>query len=406
MKTGQENLLIYAPVPLYRSEEGLFQESQACNGLRLWAENFDTVTAMMPVMTGAPPSGWCPVERIDPNLERITIVPLPIAYRPDQFLRHLPSTKLLIRDQIARADYLSFAIGGLFGDWGAVSCYLAYKMGRPYSVWTDRVESAVVRRTAHVGNWRNRLRSRLTHRPMFALEKYLIRRSSLGLFHGKETYDTYAPFCTQPEVVHNIHVRRSEHISAQRLEEKRRSAQSGPLKIAYVGRADAMKGPLEWVAVLRNLSDSGVDFQAIWLGDGPELAKMRKEILAAGMQDRVEFPGFTSDRQEVMCHLQDAHVFMFCHKTPESPRCLIEALLSGAPIVGYDGAFAADLVSKEGGGILSAPGDVGQLTRNILELEQDRRKLAGLISKAAVAASIYDEESVFKHRSDLIRQYL
>ena len=66
---------------------------------------------------------------------------------------------------IEDADYLSFAIGGLFGDWGAVACFEAHRMKRPYAVWTDRVESRVMREAGRAGSWRSRLRAALTLRP-------------------------------------------------------------------------------------------------------------------------------------------------------------------------------------------------------------------------------------------------
>ncbi|CAN0590526.1 unnamed protein product, partial [Ectocarpus sp. 12 AP-2014] len=116
--------------------------------------------------------------------------------------------------------------------------------------------------------------------------------------------------------------------------------------------------------------------------------------------------GFTDDRSEVLKCLRDAHIVMFCHKTPESPRSLIEALASAAPIVGYEGAFARDLISAEGGGLLSGMGDTAELARNIMTLDNDRQKLAQLAREAAVAGSTYDEETVFEHRCELIRRYL
>ena len=42
-------LLIYAPVPLYQEDGKFHVEAQACNGLRLWAENFARLIVMMPV---------------------------------------------------------------------------------------------------------------------------------------------------------------------------------------------------------------------------------------------------------------------------------------------------------------------------------------------------------------------
>lgn len=405
-----KRLLIYAPVPLHQTPEGLTLEDQACNGLRLWAENFETVTAMYPVEHGPKPPSWQPIETVGANLERIDLVSLPTAYRPDQFLRHYRETRDLIRSKIDEADYLCFSIGGMWGDWGSVSCHQAYKKGRPYAVWTDRVESEVVRRTSHSGPFRRRLRARLEHRPMAMLERHLIRRSSLGLFHGKETYDAYAPYCPQPHIVHDIHVHKSEHLQADALKAKIKAAGNTkdpePLNIVYTGRASAMKGPQDWVAVLKILHDAGVAFHATWLGDGPDLADMQTAAERAGISEHITFAGFVRDRAVLLDHLRRAHIFLFCHKTPESPRCLIEALISGTPIVGYDGAFARDLISGHQGGKLVPLHDVGALAEAVKDLAGARENLAQMIGAAAKDGAPYDDESVFEHRSEIIRQYL
>ena len=64
----------------------------------------------------------------------------------------------------------------------------------------------------------------------------------------------------------------------------------------------------------------------------------------------ISFPGIEKDRQLVIDFLRTLDVFMFCHVTPESPRCLIEALMSGLPLIGYDSEYAKDLVAEHGGG--------------------------------------------------------
>lgn len=329
-----------------------------------------------------------------------------MVYRPDQFAKHYSATRQVIRNEIENADYLSFSIGGLFGDWGSVACYQAFCMNRPYAVWTDRVESEVVRRTSNSGSWRNRVRARLTHRPMAQLERYLIRRAELGLFHGKETFDTYAPYCSNPHIVHDIHIKKDDHIKPSLVDEKVASTETGPLKIIYVGRADAMKGGLDWVEVLSRLAQEGVQFQATWIGDGDDLLQMEKKAVEYGLDDRVSFPGFLSNRSDVLGELQKADVFMFCPKTPESPRCLIEALISGTPIIGYDGAFARDLISKNGGGRLVELNDVDGLSNVTCDLHRNRNELAALIRNAASDGADFDDEHVFEHRSELIRRYL
>ncbi|MFU8862299.1 MAG: glycosyltransferase [Rhodobacterales bacterium] len=384
----------------------MFLEDQACNGLRLWAENFDDLTVMMPVTDAEPPPSWGPLDNVGPNLDRITVVPLPMAYRPDQFLRHQSAVRSEICRHIRQADYVSFAIGGLFGDWGSVGCHEAYKMGRPYGIWTDRVESKVVRQSIGQGHWRQSLRARLYHRPMAWLERRLIRRAHVGFFHGRETYETYAPFCRNPQLVHDIHIRKEDHIQANDLEQKASHAGQPLLKIVYMGRADPMKGPFDWVNVLKGAADAGAQFQASWIGEGSELESMRRKVAELGLTDRISTPGFMSDRKLVLSALRDADIFLFCHKTPESPRCLIEALTCGTPIVGYDGAFARDLISPNGGGALVPLNDVTALTDKIVEISQYTDQLSELIRRAAADGAPYDDVSVFRHRSELIREQL
>lgn len=404
-----DTLLIYAPVPLHQDAEGrLFGESQALNGLRLWARNFARVIVMMPLSPAPPPPGWEPILDADPRLDRVRIEPLPMAYRPDRFFRQLPATQRRIRALISEAHWLSFAIGGLFGDWGAVACFTAYRMGRPFAVWTDRVESEVVRQSIGTGSARANLRARLTHRPMARLERAVIRRASLGLFHGQETYDTYAPFARGPaEVVHDIHLAPGDHIDADRLAAKAVAAGRGhPLRLTYVGRADPMKGPFDWIKVLEHLSGMGVDFRARWLGDGSERAEMIARVASAGLQSRVEMPGFLTDRAAVIEELREADVFLFCHLTPESPRCLIEALASGCPIAGYASGYSSDLISAHGGGVLVDRGDHMALAQEIARLASERARLAQLIVKAAQDGARFTDEAVFDHRSQVIRHHL
>ena len=406
VESCDSTLLIYAPVPLFLRDGQLYLEGQACNGLRLWAANFERVLVMMPLEQGDLPEGWVPISHVGPALKRIEIHPLPTAYRPDQFARTYRKTRARIRALIERADYLSFAIGGLFGDWGAVASMQAHRMNRPYAVWTDRVESAVMQGETKGGTLKSRLKARLYHRPMAMLEQHVIRRATLGLFHGKDTFDTYAPFCADPVLVHDIHIAKADHIPRAQLRHKMDNATEGPLRLVYVGRADAMKGPLDWIEVLCQLSRGGVDFEAIWVGEGAYLDRMRTLVKEYDLTDRVRLVGFCKDRAKVLEVLRRAHLFMFCHKTPESPRCLIEALISGTPIVGYGSAFQRDLIAQHKGGRPVPMGDTRGLAEEVERIAKDRDALRRLIANAARDGAPYDDISVFRHRSDVIKARL
>ncbi|MDF3605440.1 glycosyltransferase [Paracoccus sp. DMF-8] len=403
------SLLIYASVAVFRGPDGgLLLEDQACNGLRLWAEHFDRLIVIIPLAQGQPPQSWVPVEQgVGPSISRIEIVTLPQEWGLRGFLRAMPDARRKLREAISRADRMSFALGGLVGDWGAVGAWQAHRMGRPFCIWTDRVESEVVRYAARTApRFKTRLKAGLTWVPMAWLERFLIRRATVGLFHGQETFEHYAPGCRNPQLVHDIHIRRDEHLPASEIDAKVAGVAAGPLRIVYVGRADAMKGARDWVESLIDAIRQGVDLRAEWLGAGPELDWMENRIREAGVADRITLRGMVRDREAVLQAIRQAQVFLFCHRTPESPRCLIEALVSATPIVGFDGAFARDLISGHGGGMMVPQGDRAALTAALVSLDRDRPRLARMIQSAHQDGAAFDDESVFRHRSDVIKREL
>lgn len=407
MTMRSNSLLLYAPVPLYASKDGYLLEDQACNGLRRWSDNFEQVIVMHPLEYGPAPPSWIPVQSSGVDLNRVELVALPTAYRPDQFLLHYFAVRRQIAQLIDRAHFLSFSIGGLFGDWGAVAALEAHRKGRGFAVWTDRVESEVVRHEAKsAATWKARLRASLFHRPMALLERAIVRRATVGLFHGAETYAAYAPYARAAEIVHDIHLQEQDRIPADMLEEKVSGALKGPLNICYLGRADPMKGTDDWIETMENLRTAGIEFHATWLGDGERLQSMKAEVKNLGLDQQVTLPGFVRDRPTILKALREAQLFVFCHKTPESPRNLIEALVSGTPIVGYDSPFPKDLISVNGGGLLTPKNDVKALVTSLIDLAGDRQRLSSLIGRAALDGSVFNDVAVFRHRSELIRKYL
>ncbi len=79
--------------------------------------------------------------------------------------------------------------------------------------------------------------------------------------------------------------------------------------------------------------------------------------------------------EQLLRQLKTRDVFVFCHKIPESPRCLIEALQCGVPIVGYESAYPRDLIQQNGGGLLTVPNDPLALANELTDLAGDRPRL-------------------------------
>ena len=80
--------------------------------------------------------------------------------------------------------------------------------------------------------------------------------------------------------------------------------------------------------------------------------------------------------------------------------------MSGAPIIGYDGAYPRELTETHGGGRFVPRGDVNALLKVVIALAGARVELAGLQKQARQDGQLFDQDSVFQHRSEILKNVL
>jgi len=404
------SLLLEIGVPFRRSPSGLLVEAQALNGMRLWARHFDHVTVCANELPANMADGST-IVWADPAAllaeGRVSFEPLPWGYHPREHFRHRAEVRRRFDALVESHQFLCFSNLGAFGAWGNFAAAAACRQQRPYSLWFDWVLHAMA------VNEGASLKQRLKHNVFARIIEYqttkFIRACALGLFHGQTVYEAYAPLCRQPELVHDVHVHPEDAISDDDLAAKTAAQLARTtLKIGYVGRVHPMKAPLQWIdAVGQAVQALGPDrVSATWLGDGPLLETARERVRERGLEQSIHFAGFVSDRAELLTFLREQDLLLFCHVTPESPRCLLESLISGTPLVGYESAYARELVGQRGGALLSALGEPGALAANLIRLADDRQQLRALTLAAATGRALYNDEAVFAHRSELIKRYL
>lgn len=407
----EDQLLLVTHVPLKSVGGALSIDDQTAEGLMRWSENFGRVAyagIAVPEASLSLPSttNWVPIADL-PCASRLDVFAMPNAYRLQTFFSEYRAGRARLAGKIAGSRYLCFTLGALAGDWAAVASLEAIRQERKYAVWFDRVEHEVIRSDLPTMPFKRRLKETTLLPVMQHYHRYLIRQSHVGLFQGMDCYDHYSQFTDVGHCVYDTHTKPSDFIDKNSLNKKIESALSGePLRICYVGRAADMKGPFDWLNVMEMLRDSDLPFKARWLGDGPLLQQMRAIVESKNLSAHVELAGFVSDRQMTLDTLKESHLFVFCHKTPESPRCLIESLVCGAPIVGYTSAYARGLVEPKGGGGFVDVGDIKGLSDRIVALHRNRPSLAQTIVAAAQSGLRFDEERLYRERAGLIRTQL
>lgn len=403
---GLDTLFLVITAPLYRWQGTLFVEDQTISGLAAWNDNFDRLIACANTFYDQPPpEGWSDPWSNGLDPDRIELLELPYGYDLKTYARERGRISRTLLDAMTRADYRVIGIGGWLGDWGNLCVKIAQRNGLAHACWFDRVESQVIGsspRPGFLGGVIARAKAAVTA----FNEKTALASADLTMLNGRTVFERFGPMTRNPHLVADIHIDDEDRISEQALEDKKTRAGSGPLRVCYAGRTISMKGPELWLDALERVVAQGHDIEATWLGDGDMLAKMRQRVAEGPLTGKVRLEGFVSDRDHVIDTIRRSHVLLFCHVTDESPRVLVEALLSGTPLVGFRDPYAESLVTESDGGILVQRGDSLALSEKLATLARDRDALCALIDRAAASARHLTRSKVFAHRSELVRTYL
>lgn len=401
-------LLLVIPPVVELADSGYALDGDFANNLRAYLRSFGHVTVACPAIPQSPHNGLVktvPFSTIE-DRERLTFIPLPYTYREDRHLIHYLRTRAILREEVQKADYLLFSPHAVF-DWSTLAAKIAISTGRSFDMEAD-------------GDGYNISRLQISKMP-FGLKKvrqillaehykrvYLncLSKSSVALLQGQEVFDAYSALSPNPRKVLNVQVTQSDIISPEELDMKLKGQKKGlPITITYAGRAIERKGPLDWLNAIHWLIGQGIELHATWYGEGPLLPEMQETVTRLGIGLFVDLAGAVP-RSELMLAQRRSDIFMFCHKAIESPRCLVEALACGCPIVGYGSPFARDLVAERGGGEFVEIDDWQGLAAKVAQLVNDRAQLVKLTSEAAHSARLYDRDSAIQHRIDLIKKFV
>lgn len=104
------------------------------------------------------------------------------------------------------------------------------------------------------------------------------------------------------------------------------------------------------------------------IGDGPQRVEYERLASELGETARIAFMGFRDDRLRLM---KGFDLFVLPSELEGIPRCLMEAMASGVPVVASDIPGNRDLVLDGTTGLLFRAGDDVGLARQIARLAQD-----------------------------------
>lgn len=185
------------------------------------------------------------------------------------------------------------------------------------------------------------------------------------------------------------------------------AAPSAPLTaphFGYIGQLIARKGIADMIRAFNQVFQKNPEARLTLIGDGDQKSELESLTQTLPCRDAIDFLGFRDDRLALS---QQFDVFLMTSSLEGIPRCLMEAMIVGTPIVAYDIPGVDQLITHGETGLLAPLGDWQQFAGRCQQLIED----PALYHKFAVAGrTLVDERFSAKRMTDeyvqLFRQLL
>lgn len=250
-----------------------------------------------------------------------------------------------------------------------------------------------------------RARRRQWERGQERANRAAVRASSGIQCNGTPTFEAYAELSPSPLLYFDTRTRTNDVLERDALERRLSRTASEPLRLAFSGRLDPMKGAQHLVPFARRLKQRGVKFTLAICGGG-SLANAITDDLRRDPIAEVELKGVL-DFQTALVPFMKREVDLFvCPHVQGDPSCTyMETLACGVPIVGFDNEAFQGIIDRWPVGWLAPLGDVEALADRVALIDRVRGILAERSRIALEAAREHTYEATFARRVAHLREH-
>jgi glycosyltransferase involved in cell wall biosynthesis len=155
--------------------------------------------------------------------------------------------------------------------------------------------------------------------------------------------------------------------------------ETDPRIIGFIGQMIPRKGIPDLLEAFDLLHQQSPDLRLQLIGDGGQRRELEQQAAGQSSVSAIEFLGFRSDRLELLSKFS---LFVMTSSLEGIPRCMMEAMAVGIPVVAYDIPGVDQLVEHGKTGLLAPFGDKAALAACCKQVLDDPN-LANTLSKNA-----------------------
>lgn len=236
----------------------------------------------------------------------------------------------------------------------------------------------------------------------YLLEKVASKWTDLILTMNEEDYEAACSFKTSPvKLIPGIGIDLSVYTqSAVRQVRNQLGLGKHDRLIVSVAELIQRKGHVDILAAMEKLPTT---VHLALVGNGRLEAKLLKKVKDRNLSDRVHFVGF---QQDVSAWLAEADVTVLCSRHEGLPRCIMESMSVGTPVIASDVRGSRDLL-KTGAGFLYPPGNIDKLIEQLtFVLNPSNRHYIDYSTKFAKKEILKYEQSVLLDIHEMLYQQI
>jgi glycogen(starch) synthase len=159
----------------------------------------------------------------------------------------------------------------------------------------------------------------------------------------------------------------------------------GPLRILFVGRIEARKGPDQLLAALTQIPQAFANVEVTFVGKSPnpddpfgrQIEALKESVHSKIPGATLQFPGYVTD-EDLEAYYENADIFVAPSRFESFGLILIEAMRHGVPVVACDIGGMREIISNNIDGMLFPVDNVSDLANILHSLISDsdlRRRL-------------------------------
>ncbi len=147
------------------------------------------------------------------------------------------------------------------------------------------------------------------------------------------------------------------------------------------------------IRMMENIIKEYPTTQLLLAGNGPEREHLEKVVVECGMKKHVKFLGYVTNLQD---YQRIVDVAVSCSKREGLPLNIVEAMLSGTPVVATINRGHRELIKEGKNGYLVRGDDNNKMAAYVCELFSDRKEYIRIQNKAEKFAKNYGFANVKK----------